>query len=230
MRRTLRLTFGKRLTGAIAVFALASLAMIASGQSQQSAKDQKDRKDQVEAKFYHENTPPPVSIDEGSLRILVPGNRPLAQPSPGPRPRYVYTGDFRPSPTPSPASNEIAQIRILQGNGDTIYSNSPATGSWIKLELQNSNGQPAGDIKIRGGANFVVDSDAPLTSPTTGGGHLKHSYHHPGGGAMQFRVKSIKVTIGDPDSAQSPIRFHIDLGPVIPPFQSQEYRVLIWLH
>jgi hypothetical protein len=230
MRGTSQRTFGKKLMGAIAVLALASLATSTSGQSQQSTKDQKERKDQAEEKFYHENTPPPVSIEEGSLRILVPGNRPLVQPSPTPQTRYVYTGDFRPSPPPPGASNEIAHIKILQANGDTIYSNSQARGSWIKLELQDSNGRPVGDIKIRGGANFVADSDARLTPSPQGGGNLKHSYHHPGGGAARFRVRSIKVTLGDPDSPQSPVRFHIDLGPVTPPFQLQEYRILIWVH
>lgn len=228
MRGTSRRTFGKKLMGAIAVLALASLATSTSGQSQQSTKDQKDQKDQAEAKFYHENTPPPISIEEGSLSIVVPRNKPLREPSGTPL-RFVYTGDFRPPSPPPGASNEIAQLRILHGNGDTIYSNSNARGFWIKLELQKSNGDPAGNIIFRGGANFVADSDARLTP--SGGGNIKHNYRHPGGGASDFRVKSIKVTTGDPESANSPVHFLIDLGPTTPTtFRREEYRILIWLH
>jgi hypothetical protein len=116
----------------------------------------------------------------------------------------------------------------LHGNGDTLYKSSQADGSWIKLELQKDNGQPAGDIKIHGGAVLTVDSDARLTR--LGGGNQKHSYQHQGGGAANFRVKSIKVAVGDPDLPANPIRFHVDLGPVTTNFRSEEYRILMWLH
>jgi hypothetical protein len=224
MRRTSRRAFGKQLAGAAAALPLASLATSVPGQDQQSAKDQKD---QVEEKFYHENTPPPVSIEEGSLRIRVPKNKPLVEPTGTPL-RFVYTGDFRPtSPRPTD-SNEIAHLRILRGNGDMIFANSQAAGFWIKLELQQRNGNPAGNIKFRGGANFVVDSDARLTR--SGGGNIKHEYRHHGGGAAEFRVKRISVATGDPDLPASPVHFLIDLGAATPDFPSAEFRILIWVH
>lgn len=216
MRRTSRRTFGKQLTGTLAALPLASLANRATGQTKETTKSGKD------AKRYHENTPPPLSIEDGSLSFSIKTDKELKETPDGDD--FIYTGEIS-------SGGNFHHIRVLHGSGKLLYQDLEAEGSIITLDLQEVSAKPIGTIILQGSASEIKVTSKPLNSGkaklkydgVTGMTAKKQRYRHEGSGPKDFRISTITIMRGD----QSSQTFTAPAEAADRPFW-QEYRILVW--
>jgi hypothetical protein len=217
MKRTSRRTFGKQLTGAIAALPVVSLAAnSAAGQTKQTATEQKK---------YHENTPPPLLIEDGSLSFTIKkniGSNPLRETPSGDD--FIYDGDLF-----GTGHNNFHHVRILHGSGKLLYDDA---ANVIVLEVHEAARGKIGELLFEPTINqFKVTSkkftngNAQLRWEPSGTNTKKHRFVHQGSGGNDFRVSTITVKKGD-GSSQS---FSAPLEANDRPF-SQEYRILVWFN
>jgi hypothetical protein len=156
------------------------------------------------------NTPPPTEFYDGSFEAQLKEELTF-HPSGGRwQHRCVPTGATSPF---------IAHIRILKGNGDTIYLDESAEDSVIRIALENDHTTTsAGDVTITGGPDFFqIDSDSRFGGPNPGP-KSRHKYGHPGKG-HPFHIK--RIVVEKPAGSQ---KFE-----VMAPVQfDEEYRIMIW--
>lgn len=187
----------------------------------------------------HESTPPRISIEDGSMTISV-----RTRPTPGPGPpdpfglphstpqEHVYKSAF------NAPSHQIEYIRVLHGSGRLLYEDLSANGSVVTLRLgDDPTRAPVGEVEFS--ESIAIPNQFKIVSRWTGAGDGRlnylghgnppgrrkdrHKWEHRGGGpGREFLVTSIEVR------KPSGIVFRTDLNPAHP-FESQEFRVLIWL-
>ena len=228
-KTTSRRSFAKSVAGAVAAGPLASLVFSQRAQSQTRRRKGISRSNQ-EA-FYHENTPPPITVNDGSLEIVLKhrdANTPLTQTNPSSR-VYFYKGALN-----GADKNNIEHIKVLHGSGEWIYRDLDAKGSNILIAVTNQDKARVGTLEIEGSddefrikstgyGNGAADGKL-LPSKTPGIDHYKHKWTHQGGPAGRlFRVTRILITKGGTTTLDE----ELDLDK--PPYDSQEYRVMIWL-
>jgi hypothetical protein len=176
--------------------------------------------------FYHENTPPPLVVQDGSLEIS--SVTPLTEG--GGQKVWSYAGVI------SSTSNEIAHIKVIHGSGNVVYMDLDAAGSTITLELYDSANGPAGKLDVTGGpSQFQIVSQGRgngtgqlnyLPPTGTASALKKHKYIHNGAqNGKAFRLAGIIVT--KPSGVQA---FNLQLPPPSGPnpFVSHEFRILVW--
>jgi hypothetical protein len=176
--------------------------------------------------FFHENTPPPLLVEDGSLNIsavipLAPG---------GSQNVWSYSGTI-----PGSQSSEIAHIKVLHGSGNVVFMDLDAGDSTITINLLDEVKGAAGKLEITGGPNqFQIISTGQgngtgkldHTPPTgTASATPKHRYTHKGGeNAKAFRVVGINIT----KPSGQVFNLRLPLPTVANPFVSQEFRILVW--
>jgi hypothetical protein len=243
MKKTSRRSFGKQFAGALAAVPLASVS--AKSDPQQSKPGQSPKSDPVCIRT-HENTPPPISINDGSLTMfLATVETTTGNPSnPMNNESDTSTEHFHKGNLNGSKSNEIVHIKVLHGSGNLLYQNLDATDSTVTVQLEDIDG---GDV---GAVNFSAPNTVPApghpfapefiikgTGPTaanrklqynghgTGRHKDRHEFAHKGGPTVkEFRVAAITVEKG------GQILFFTKAPPrTADPF-SQEYRLLLWLY
>ncbi len=153
------------------------------------------------------NTPPPTFFSDGSLAVEL--RQDLTPAAAGSRWLHMCKPDGE--------APYIAHVRVLQGNGDTIYQDLHAEHSVIRIELQDDRG-PAGDLTISGDdEGFKIDSDQELGGPHAGA-KGRRKYKHPGKG-NSFYISRITI---DKD-AHPASHFEVNA-----PDAEEEYKVMIW--
>ena len=221
MTKTSRRTFGKQFTGAIAATALFSQSANTAGQTQKTTK-----RDSEDAKFYHQNTPPPIVIEDGSLNFSFKTTTPPTEDPSGND--YIYKARIL-----GTGQNNIHHIRVLHGSGDLLYEDLEASGSTITIEIQETGARPIGEIKVEGSPDEVKVTSRKINTgmsqlrpggATGMGMNRKHRFSHQGSGANDFRITSITIDKTDGSSQ----RFKAPNEQAGRPF-SQEYRILIWV-
>jgi hypothetical protein len=159
--------------------------------------------------------PPPTMFYDGSLTIELKDELKHPVPPPPAGGRWLHKS----VPPPPAQPPYIAAVRVLKGNGDTIYQDTDAANTVIVIELQDSSGESAGNLTITGNAtSFQIDADQKLGGPNTG--HQgRESFLHPGKG-NPFHISKIKI-----DKAVPPIS-HFEVN--APTDYEEEYRIMIW--
>jgi len=227
MKKTSRRSFGKLMTGAIAALPVASL----SARANATLRTNERTATAMPANRYHENTPPPVEINDGSFAFLVKTptqTKPLNETGSGP---YLYKGKVDGS-----TDNNIEHIKILHGSGEWVYRDLEATGSMITIELQDYDNGRAGTLVVSGDTDaFQVlstgygsgNANGQLSwSRENGRPHYKHHFMHRGGpGNKEFRVTGIRITKG----GATTLNLALPSVSANNPFESQGYRILVWL-
>lgn len=230
MKKTSRRTFGKQITHALAALPVATLASASFGQTKQGVRPHRNDN------RTHENTPPPIEFQDGSLSVLAKATSPVHPlPEKGSNP-YTYQGRV----DPRPDKNMIDHIKILHGSGEWIYRDLDAAGSVLTVELKDENDGPVDILEVSTGGSGSSDYFQVVSKGSSGSGvgngpfkasskpgkpFFKHLLEHKGGGGnKEFRVTGIKITKNDTTT--------LDLH--VPPisttaFESQGYRILIWL-
>lgn len=224
MKKTSRRAFGKTIASAAAGIPMMSLGSRIAAFADRGRPDDKIL---IECARSHENTPPPITLGDGSFNCIVRYagvDAPLTQSGNGKE--WYYQGDVN-----GGVSNTIAHLRVLHGCGTMLYEDLEAAGAVITIDLKNESRGRVGTLEISGESNaFKVKS----TSHGNGSGKLKHSaakgkpYHkhtwkHKGGGDdLEFRITRIYIAGG----SKGPKEIIVDESC---PFQSQEFRILIWL-
>jgi len=228
MTRTSRRNFGKLMAGAMATVPIASLVESNDVLAQSKAKSDEVLREDIR---YHENTPPPIEMLDGSFFFVIKtpnATKPLDESGSGP---FVYKGKIAGS-----SDNNIEHIKILHGSGEWIYRDLEAVGSTITIELQDYDNGRSGTLTVSGdGPAFQVvsqgygpgNANGKLNwTHDSGRPHHKHKFSHQGGpGNKDFRITSIKITKGGPTT----LNFVLPAVSSSAPFESQEYRILIWL-
>jgi hypothetical protein len=219
MKRTSRRTFGKQLTGALAALPLVSLATSTLGQTRRTTAKQREYD-----RLYHQNTPPPLLIEDGSLTFTFKTTRPTRPLEPTQSGNiYTYSGNVF-----GAGNNEIHYIRVLHGSGKMLYDDA---GKSITLEVQGRGSvNKIGEIVITALPDLLTIKSTPfntgradLVHSVTGMIVKRHQYSHQGSGGNDFRISSIMVTNVD-DSTQS---FSAPPERQGQPF-SQEYQIMVW--
>jgi hypothetical protein len=220
-KKTSRRKFGRQMAYALAALPVTAIATSTIGQTRKRTKPHRDDN------RNHENTPPPIELQDGSFTLLAKTtspNHPLPETGTGP---FTYRGKV----IPTNGKNAIEHIRVLYGNGDRIYHDSSAIGSVITVLLKDEDDVLVGTLEASSMVSgtedsFQVVSNAQLAPSSKPGKKHKHFLEHRGGaGNKDFRVAAIKITKG------GSTKFNLTLPPVTAsnPFESQGYRVLIWL-
>src|SRR5689334_676501 len=110
MEKTSRRSFGKLMTGALAALP------VVSATTNTNAKARAEREESPIVMYdnrYHENTPPPVEIAEGSFSVLIKTKtttKPLVETGTGP---FLYQGKVE-----GHSDNNFETIKILHGSGE----------------------------------------------------------------------------------------------------------------
>lgn len=227
MDKTSRRSFGKLMTGALAALPVASAFADTNAKARSEAEESPivmyDNR-------YHQNTPPPVEISEGSFSVLIKtpsATQPLRETGSGP---FLYQGKVEGS-----TDNNFETIKILHGSGEWVYRDVEATGSIITVELQDFNNGRVGTLTISGDTDsFYVGSRGYgsgnangqlIWTHENGKAHHKHRFTHRGGpGNKDFRVTGMRITRGGPTTLNLALPAVSDDNP----FEPQGYRILIW--
>lgn len=179
----------------------------------------------IRNKTSHENTPPPISIDDGSLSIgvrlpptqVVPaGHLPLDETHPG---KWQYQGNLN-----DRQKNAIEHIKVLHGSGMMIYTDLQAEGSIITIQL-NDGGTVVDNLEFREvppptGTQtlFQVTSSHRMNYAAPGLSGGKHRWAHAGaGGARDFYVSAIQIIKNG--------QIQLNLTGMI----QEDFRILVWL-
>lgn len=220
MKKTSRRTFGKQLAGALAALPTAALVTSTVGQPRKG----RQRREEIK---NHENTPPPIDIQDGSFTIKAKtrtANHPLAETGSGP---FTYRGKI----FPTNGENAIEHIRVFRGNGDRFYRDGSAEGSVVTIQLKDENDVLVdtlvfSSVVINGDDFLQIVSNTQMAPSSRPGRKHRHFLEHRGGaGNRDFRITSIRITKG------GSTRLNHTLPPVSAdhPFEPQGLRVLIWL-
>ena len=229
MKKTSRRSFGKQLTGV-----LAGLPLVTMTAKAKTIKPPQQRPASVGSLVdarYHENTPPPISFEDGSFAVHIKSNattQPLAQSGTGP---FVYSGKLDTS-----SDNNIEHIKVLHGSGEWVFRDLAATGSIITIELQDYNDGRVGTLTISGDRDLFSISSLGYGAGTANGRliwshengnpHHKHHFTHQGGpGNKDFRVTGIRIT----KNGATTLNLALPAVSTTNPFESQSYRILVWL-
>jgi hypothetical protein len=156
------------------------------------------------------DTPPPTKLGDGSFNAEL--QKEVAFQNSGGRWQHRFV--------PEGKAPFLAHIRVLKGNGETIYFDESAEYSVITIELQDDDNRKVnvGDLTITGGdAYFQIDSDSRLGGPHPGA-KGRHKYLHPGKG-NSFHISRIAVE-KPAGSSQFEVRAPVD--------RPEEYVVMIW--
>lgn len=215
--KTSRRSFTKTIAAAIASIPVFS-AVVAEGKQGHAADTLQDKSGVNRTSpqgIKTHDTPPPVEISDGSLRIDINENIGSPDQANG---RFVYRLSQRP---------HIEHIRVLKGNGDKIYEDLTAERSSIDIEWRSDTPPVGGVLKIRGGNFFEIDSDQRFPAAQAGPGRRQFRYQHGGpssGAARRFRIESVEIT--DPTGAKT--RFSARPTGTGDNFLGEEYRILVW--
>ncbi|MDX6531952.1 MAG: hypothetical protein QOH41_4242 [Blastocatellia bacterium] len=205
MKKTSRRSLGRQLTPAKAAVPVASLAMNTGAEGPTAQQNLPA----IRNNFYHQDTPPPIEIIDGSL--IVESDEQFNESNPS---RFLYQGIARP---------KIAHIRVIQDNGDKIYEDLNADSSVIQIVWINEDKNATGNVIITDGNVFQIDSDKTLKhSPVKK--RRSHRYDHQGGGGKRIRIESIEIT--NPRGGTT--KFIATKTGTGDNFISDEFRLLIW--
>ena len=232
MKKTSRRNFGKQLTGAIATLPLAAIVS-SKTEARSPLRTRSASVGSLVDERYHENTPPPIELVDGSFAIHIKTlptttAQPLTRTGSGHS--WVYKGKLDTS-----SDNNIEHIKILHGSGESVFRDVEASGSVITIELQDENDGRVGTLTVFGDRDFFQvasfgygsgNADGQLVwTHENGKPHHKHHFTHQGGpGNKEFRITGIRITKGGATT------LNLALPPVSgTPFESQGYRILVWL-
>ena len=156
------------------------------------------------------DTPPPTKFDDGSFSSQLKEEVTI----------HAVGGRFHHRCVPTGATAPfIAHVKVLKGNGATVYFDEEAAGSVIKIQLANDDdNRDAGDLRIEGGADyFQIDSDSKMGGPNHGAKRRKR-YEHPGRG-RSFHISRIVV-----EKPAGTVRFDRSA----PTGYEEEFSVMVW--
>jgi len=157
------------------------------------------------------DTPPPTKFDDGSFSSQLKDDVTI---------HAAGGGRFHHRCVPEGATAPfIAHVKVLKGNGQTIYFEEDAANAVITIELANDDDKgPAGDLKITGGPDFFqIDSDKRFGDPTPGTKHRK-KYEHPGKG-KSFHIS--RIVVENPAGS-------ITFARNAPDDYEEEFTVMVW--
>ena len=232
MKKTSRRNFGKSMARTLAVLPLASLTAKEAAKAQTSRQERR----MVDDNRSHENTPPPIEVQDGSFSLVIrtaAETAPIEAPTSGPGSSnpYLYKGKV-----PGSSDNNIEHIKILDGAGEWIYRDLEAASSNITIELQDYENLRVGTLEISGERDFFkvqsrgygsgnADGRLPWVKENGRPRHKHHFTHQGGPGNKEFRVTGIRITKGGATT------LNLAIPPVGTghPFDSVGYRILIWL-
>jgi hypothetical protein len=194
------------------ILALPFASALATAETKRTPK--RKQRGRVDVKTH--DTPPPVTLLDGSLEIeTVDQLMTASNMAP-----FVFTG-FTATP-------EIAHIRVLDKKGIQLHYEPNAKGSTIKFVLEKEDGTVIDEVLVeKAGANLQISSNLKLDAHPNSNpnGFRRHKCTHPGHAPNQrFRVKSIEI-LGAPQA------FKVTAKPFSghPTFFSDEFKVLLWL-
>lgn len=235
MGTTSRRAFAKWVAGAIAAIPVGSFASQVCNPPQTARKRTRrkktTRKVVLECYESHENTPPPVSVIDGSLHFRVKhnsGSNPFGES--GGAQTWYYRGNVNEA-----KPNMFEHIKVLHGSGELLYCDLAAAGSVITIQAKDEQDDRVGTLTLTGQNNeFQIKSVGYGNG--NGNGRLSHSMgpgkpkkkhtlqHRGGDSSRDFRITGINITGGSVGGKE------IVLPPVSTacPFESKELRVLIW--
>ena len=181
-----------------------------------SQNDPDRHKQMLHEVLVQHDIPPPIVIIDGSLEIETDANFNES----GSGTSWLYERDR------SVTGTEIGHIRVLHGNGDMLYQDlHPHAASSVEISVRNKNNPQAEEtLTVKGGSAFQILSGRKLGKSDIHGPRRKKRFSHPGPGGAQFRIEKIVVKDGN-----SNIKFTAT-RPDDSEAESEEYRVLIWLH
>jgi hypothetical protein len=202
MKKTSRRNFAKSITAAIAATPFLVSKAVASGQEKATGASPFDNRTH--------DTPPPLEVLDGSLRIEAHDKHDESQDAA--TKRWNYDNVLYPN---------IAHVKIIHGSGDMIYRNLDADGIKVSVTLTGS----AGDLTLEGGVTnnagnkvFRINCDKKM-KPSNPGKTEKRpfKFDHPGNGG-DFWVNSIVISQGGNTLFQVTAKNPSD----------EEYRIMIW--
>lgn len=201
--KTSRRSFTKTIAGGLATIPFISSFVRVDGKPRSS----------IEPLQTHD-TPPPIEISDGSLRIET--NEDLGQPQVSGQ-RFLYKRTQQP---------KLKHIRVLRGNGDKIYEDLEANGSSIDIEWKSDTPPASDHLKVRGGTFFEIDSDQRFPPPQAGTGRRPFRYQHPGppGVVRKFRIESVEIT----NRKAARTKFTAPPTGTGNNFLQEEYRIMVW--
>lgn len=173
--------------------------------------------DEIRFPFNQHDTPPPVLIAEGSLRVETTSPFGNSSPTGGGRKRHIVS-DFR--------SLNLAHIKIVDGSGEMLYRNDRPRGAEVRVLVDDgsANGSEVKFGCVADGLYIDLTEEKDLGNPQNLGGG-RHSIYRPKKNAMDLEITALKVAVtSDPNS---PLLFQIskdDLNSHL-----IECRILVWL-
>ena len=225
MKKTSRRKFGQLIAGAVAAIPVASIA------AQTPRVPRAPGKTSLQDILNHENTPPPIMIEDGSFQLKIKhvdtNDDPMTRTGSGMD--WTYKGNFNNN------KNNFAHLRVMHGSGEMLYSDLNAAGSKVLITLEDEDHNPGGNLVFEGSAtDFIVTShgtgngnaDGKLVwSKAYGKPKFKHKWAHKGvaNPNKDFRISRIQIT--KVNGAVVAFDLQVDVAE----YESQEIRVLAWL-
>jgi len=151
------------------------------------------------------NTPPPSLLGDGSFNVELE-DKPEVEEVRG---RFLYR--FTPKKAVPPF---IAHVRILKGNGDSLYFDKSAENSIITIDLANDKGI-VGNVVVSGGDFVQIDCYSELDVLKVKGKHRPN----------KFQSKDESVHISRIVVVKSAIKAFDETAPKDHP---EEYQIMIW--
>ena len=187
MKKTSRRNFAKTMTAALAAAPVVLTNTAAKAQTPIKQSQRPGR----EVIFYHQDTPPPIVILDGSLIVESAEE-------------FDESGSFLYSSKNDPV---IEHIRVIADNGDKIYEDLEASevdamgnvkSSVIDIVVVNDVGAPS-NVKIVGGVKVGADKFLQITSDkklkkSKAKKRRKVRYDHEGVGSKDVHIQSIAIT------------------------------------
>ena len=224
MKKTSRRKFGQLIAGAVAAIPVASIA------AQTPRVPRAPGKTSLQDILNHENTPPPIMIEDGSFQLKIKhvdtNGDPMTRTGSGTS--WTYKGNFN-------TNNNFAHLRVMHGSGEMLYSDLNAAGAKILITLEDEDHNPAGNLVFEGSAtDFIVtsngtgngDADGKLDwSKAYGKPKSKHRWVHKGRGNSNKDFRISRIIITKTNGAVLAFDVQVDLSQ----FASQDFRILAWL-
>ncbi|HKB67510.1 MAG TPA: hypothetical protein VKC61_16760 [Pyrinomonadaceae bacterium] len=206
---TSRRSFTRSLT--VALLVVPAVSSWVNAQKRTTRARQKKQKDPCGHRYH--DTPPPITFDDGSFEIWT--RDPLSTKSTSAP--YQYTASFG-------GSANISHVKLLDGQGTTLYCLETAKGSTMRIDLATRDKSIIETITVGGGSAIEVTSTRPLTEflDAHPKGFRPHKYVHPGRSAgEEFRVESIEIWDG--------VKSYPAKAGDSPKYFSEEFRIMLWL-
>jgi len=164
--------------------------------------------------FNQHDTPPPVLIGEGSLRVeLTSIFNPTPSSTGGGRKRHIV-GDF--------ASLKLAHIKIVDGSGEMLYRNDNPHDTEIRVLVDDGSEVKFGCVSA--GLYIDITDEKVLGNPQDSGGRRPDVYR-PKKNAQDLDINALKVAVTS--DANSALLFQISKDDLNS--QLKECRILVWL-